>query len=638
MSRMTYRYVTGAESIGSASSQPHAQRRHPRVAWIAALLALLIVVTGCAGGVLAHPSAAPALPPSSPLALPAPHVVLGVETGENLYPGNPVEIWLAASGPQPVDEFRLSIDGADTGWTNRAALKDHQFAYEWTAGEPGVYAIVGEARDSRGRVGESRLELTVHPRPEPAIPVTGTTTAQEQEGDQDSAPAQDRPQSTSADSAPSVISTGTVVLPTYPQDAYRTQEIDADYNWPYYRFDRERYLEDAPLPANQAYQLVILENELLRILILPELGGRIWQVIHKPTGNAMFYQNPVVKPSPWGPANQLGWLGLGGIEWDLPVNEHGYDWGTPWAVRTFVDEDGAAVAEISTPDDGRFLAATVDVRLPPAAAYFEIEPHIQNVSDAPLQFDYWHSAMLAPGPVNQPSAELRFVLPGNAVRVHSSGDERLPGPGRVISWPQHGERDLSRLGDWDQYSGFFEYPAAHGPFAGVYDPAADAGAVRVFPADIARGSKVFGLGWGDALTSEYYTDDGSAYVELHGGLAPTFSDRAHLDAGEAVSWHERWYPVNGIGEFATAGDAGALAAQAVPGKVTLAFYPSEAFHGEVVAESPAGREVVRQALSAPAGFPAALELRDRAIDPDNLAVHLEDAAGRVVLSHTLETP
>ncbi len=225
-------------------------------------------------------------------------------------------------------------------------------------------------------------------------------------------------------------------LPTYPTEAYQSVQVDAAYDWPYVSFDRERFLLDDPAPANRLYGLVVLENEFLRVLILPELGGRIWQVVHKPTGHVMFYQNPVVKPSPWGPANQIGWEALGGLEWNLPVVEHGYDWGTSWDVQTFHDEDGAAVARLSTPQDGRLLAATIDVILPPDAAYFEIEPNIWNNSDAPLDFDYWHNAMLAPGTGNHPSPGLRFVLPGEAVRIHSTGDERLPGPDSVISWPR----------------------------------------------------------------------------------------------------------------------------------------------------------------------------------------------------------
>ncbi len=285
---------------------------------------------------------------------------------------------------------------------------------------------------------------------------------------------------------PAAVTEWTIRLPTYPVEAYQTRMIDPVYRWPYLRFDRDRFLLDDPAPEERTYRVVVLENETLQVLILPELGGRIWQVIHKPSATAMFYQNSVVKPSPWGPGNQLGWAGLGGIEWNLPVNEHGYDWGTPWEVQAFVSEDGVATATIATPDDGRLLAAKVTVTLSPGAAYFQIEPSIRNISDQALQFDYWQTAILAPGPANRPSANFRFIVPGEAVRIHSTGDPALPGPGGVMPWPLYDQRDLSRLGEWEQYLGFFEYPAAHGPFVGVYEPTADMGAVRVFPADVAR--------------------------------------------------------------------------------------------------------------------------------------------------------
>ncbi|MEZ4831074.1 MAG: hypothetical protein R2873_03560 [Caldilineaceae bacterium] len=104
--------------------------------------------------------------------------------------------------------------------------------------------------------------------------------------------------------------------------------------------------------------------------------------------------------------------------------------------------------------------------------------------------------------------------------VHSTEDSRLPAPGDAFTWPIYNNVDYSRLGNWTTYLGFFERPTAHGPFAAVYDHAADAGIVRIFPPQVTRGSKAFGLGWQSPLPSDLYTDDGSSYVELHGGLAP----------------------------------------------------------------------------------------------------------------------
>jgi hypothetical protein len=115
-----------------------------------------------------------------------------------------------------------------------------------------------------------------------------------------------------------------------------------------------------------------------------------------------------------------------------------------------------------------------------------------------------------------------------------------------MSWPVFEGRDLSRLGTWNRWLGFF-VPDVPAGFAGVYDEAADEGIVRVFPSHVARGVKGFAFGWADPIDPASYTDDGSAYVELHAGLAPTFDDAYRLAPGEVLTWSEWWYPIAGLG-------------------------------------------------------------------------------------------
>jgi len=233
----------------------------------------------------------------------------------------------------------------------------------------------------------------------------------------------------SIESAPAPAPVGTVVyyeesvsLPTYPIERYQTDEIDPEYNWPYKRFDIERFRVEAPSPERRTYRLLVLENAYIKILILPELGGRIWQVIHKPTGSPIFYQNDVVKPTHWGLTTQLGWLALGGIEWSLPVIEHGYDWGTPWGYIPLQHSEDLAAVTVFTPSDGRLLTASITISLRAGTAAFEIEPTLTNLADRKISFSYWHAAMLAPGSGKHPSASLRFLLPTNKVSLHSTGD------------------------------------------------------------------------------------------------------------------------------------------------------------------------------------------------------------------------
>src|SRR5919199_616506 len=41
---------------------------------------------------------------------------------------------------------------------------------------------------------------------------------------------------------------------------------------------------------------VILENDLLRVVIMPDLGAKIWQLTYKPKGKDLLWHNPRLKP------------------------------------------------------------------------------------------------------------------------------------------------------------------------------------------------------------------------------------------------------------------------------------------------------------------------------------------------------
>lgn len=420
----------------------------------------------------------------------------------------------------------------------------------------------------------------------------------------------------------------TLTIPTYPYAAFTTELVDPATGWSYRRFDREAYEASNPQPAPVVYRAVVLENEYLKLILLPELGGRIYQVIFKPTGSNQLYQNPVLKPSPWGPAEQGGWLAAGGIEWGLPVAEHGYAWGDSWGhITTTLGPDAAGVT-LFMPDAGH-LRADVDVILRAGEAAFTIQPRIVNPSGQAASYQFWLDAMLAPGPANRPGPNLRFILPTDQVTVHSRGDDFLPAAGEAMDWPVHDGVDVSRLGNWNDWLGVFERPAAHGPFAGVYDPDVDEGMVRVFPPAATPGSKIFAMGYAAPIDPAVYTDDGSAYVELQGGVTATYDEEATLAAGDSYTWRETWFPVAGIGGVSSADGNGALYVSPTDGGLTVGLFPVQALHGriEVIVD---GQTVGDEAASISPAQPWRREL-PAAAGASRVVVRFFDQSGAVVL-------
>jgi hypothetical protein len=484
-------------------------------------------------------------------------------------------IGAADAGP-----FAVEVNGVQQ--TVEAGLAAGQTASLWFEG----YAFGGETRvsiDPASQVTESNKANnsvsqmvpipTLPPTCTPPPAAAPTDTPIPPPTDTPIPPPTDTPKPAPPPAASVTMHEGQVTIPTYPYADFITEGWNETLKFAYTILDRGAYDASSPAPRDLAYRTLVVENEYLQLTFLPDLGGRLYEVVYKPTGHRETYRNPVLKPSPWGPPEQGWWLAAGGIEWCLPVEEHGYEWGIPWEMSTA--GDGKAIS-VSLRDTGvnveDRVRAQIVVKLDAGAAYFTIQPRIENPTSNPLAVKYWTNAMLAPGGQNAPSADLRFVLPGTvtAVTVHSRGDENLPAAGERMPWPVANGVDMSRLGNWNRWLGFFEDPAVGG-FIAVYDVGYDEGLVRVFPPDVAKGAKGFAMGWQDPIPPGTWTDDGSSYVEIHGGPAPTFADSVTIPAGGALQWTETWYPVAGLGGLHYANSVAALDLAAAGGQAQIAI-------------------------------------------------------------------
>ncbi len=354
----------------------------------------------------------------------------------------------------------------------------------------------------------------------------------------------------------------------YPFAAHLSAAPDPVYGGAVVRLNRAEYEASRPSPAPQTYRALIVENEYLRLAFLPELGGRLYQCAYKPTGQALFYNNRVLKPTYWGPLprDENWWLAAGGLEWAFPVHEHGYEWGAPWDTATQRQGDGVAIVLRRTSGD---LQAEVTVTLAAGEGRFTVTPRLTNIGACPLPVQFWANAMLAPGGATV-GPDVRLIFPAAQVIVHSTGDAALPREGETLSWPLAGGRDLSRYAEWRNWLGVFAtdpLPA----FVGVYDTRADLGVARVLSG--IGGAKLFGFG-ADFPDLATFADDGSSYVELWAGANRSFwpADDRLLAPGESLEWSETWIPIAGLGGFAAATREAVVRVEREGGRVMVAAY------------------------------------------------------------------
>lgn len=329
--------------------------------------------------------------------------------------------------------------------------------------------------------------------------------------------------------------TTTVTIPAYPYASFLEEALHQVSGVPYKRLRWEAYLASSPKPAPRDFLALVLENEFLRLTVLPELGGRLYRAVYKPTGQDLFYRNPVLKPTRWGPEEQGWWLAAGGMEWAFPTAEHGLEWGIPWGYAQKPLSRGVAVTLWDSQANDR-LRANVTITLVEGTAGFSLTFRIENPTATPRRFQFWVNAMLT-GQGNRVGPDTIFYLPTNQVIIHSTSDPNLPPPRGLISWPNAAGRDLSRYASWPDYLGVFAATATDRQ--GAYDPYTRLGILRTCQPEIAKGAKIF---VGRGLDPSLWTDDGSTYYELWGGVNRTFfpEDDLTLPPGGRLEWTELW--------------------------------------------------------------------------------------------------
>jgi len=434
-----------------------------------------------------------------------------------------------------------------------------------------------------------------------------------------------------------VVRETTLTLSAYPYQAYLKERIDPKYNSPLLWLDRAAYEASNPRPEPRTFRAVVMENDYLSLTVLPELGGRLFKCVFKPTGQNLFYQNPVLKPSCWGPLKreENAWLAAGGLEWVLPVNEHGYEWGTPWshAVERGAQETTVVLRDTKAKDR---LHAEIHITLPDDRGYFLVTPRLENPTSQPVAFQFWVNAALTLGSASA-SPNTEFVYPTERMIVHSTGDPALPGEQQSMSWPVYDGRDLSDYRNWRNWLGVF-VPNIQQPFAGAYNHDTGLGIARVFPADVAKGLKLFAFGAQFPARSEY-TDDGSEYWEMWGGPCRTFwpEDDVTLGPGQSLQWSEAWWPFAGIGGLDVANREAALKVSVQDGqmRVGVAVSKAQRIEARLLWNGQSFHQAGAQAAPQ-TPFLVRAPLPDGAKPPGKLTVEVRDQNGRSLIEYVKE--
>ncbi len=318
-------------------------------------------------------------------------------------------------------------------------------------------------------------------------------------------------------------------------------------------------------PVAKEWQAIHLENDYLRVMILPELGGRIHVGLDKTNGYDFFYRQNVIKPALVGLAGP--WIS-GGVEFNWPQHHRPGTY-MPVEVVREAGADGSITAWCGDHDPLDRLQGTHGICLHPSKSHIELKVRLYNRTPLRQTFLWWANMAVQVHERYQSffAPDVHYVA-DHAKRATSTfprcegiyyginyGTRAAEGvraeelPTRFVPPGDYPPNDLSWYANIPVPT---SYMALHseGDFFGGYDHRREAGLVHVANHHIAPGKKQwtwgngeFGYAWDRNLT-----DEDGPYVELMAGVyTDNQPDFSFLAPGEVKTFSQYWYPIQRMG-------------------------------------------------------------------------------------------
>jgi tetratricopeptide (TPR) repeat protein len=347
-----------------------------------------------------------------------------------------------------------------------------------------------------------------------------------------------------------------LTLPTYrldppdPNPRFYTHESYQGAQKRIYPYPMQDGVTD--IREEKTYKALYLENEYIKLCILPELGGRLFYATDKTNNYEIFYRQHVVKPA------LIGMLGAwisGGIEWCV-FHHHRNTTYMPVDYALAENADGSKTIWFGETERRHRMKWLIGITLYPGKSYIEASVKLDNRTAYPNSILYWANVAVH---VND---DYQVIFPPSvtAATYHSKND--------FAHWPIANESyrgvdyrgvDLSWWKNHPEPVSFFAWDKQE-DFMGGYDHGKEAGVVHVADHHVVCGAKLWE--WSPGPTGRMWdkilTDADGPYAELMvGAFSDNQPDYSWIKPHEVKTFKQYWYPVREIDGFKYANLQGA---------------------------------------------------------------------------------
>jgi tetratricopeptide (TPR) repeat protein len=294
---------------------------------------------------------------------------------------------------------------------------------------------------------------------------------------------------------------------------------------------------------DQEYVGLFLENKYLKIMILPELGGRVQLAYDKLRQRHFVYYNQVIKPALVGLTGP--WIS-GGIEFNWPQH-HRPSTFEPVDFRLAENPDGSCTVWVNEVERMFGTKGLTGFTLHPDRAYLEIKAQLYNRTALPQTFLWWAN------PAVRVNDDYQSVFPPdvNAVFDHGKRDvSSFPiATGTYYKVDYAPGTDISRYRNIPVPTSYMAINSDY-DFVGGYEHDTQAGLLHVADHHVSPGKKQWTWGHGDfgQAWDRNLTDEDGPYIELMTGMfTDNQPDFSWLMPYEEKSFTQYFLPYQALG-------------------------------------------------------------------------------------------
>jgi tetratricopeptide (TPR) repeat protein len=294
---------------------------------------------------------------------------------------------------------------------------------------------------------------------------------------------------------------------------------------PIYPYTLNETLTDRKV--DKTYNAVVLENRFIKVLVLPEIGGRLHGALDKTNNYTWLYWQPTIKP---GLISMTGAWISGGIEWNFP-HGHRPSCFMPVDHRIVNHADGSATVWVGETEPVYRMRWLVGMTIFPEKSYIRCDYILVNPTDQKQSYQFWATA------ATHANEWTQAQYPGDMVTGH--------GKHEFWNWPVNDGVDLTWWKNVPNASSFFAFNNPSDWF-GSYDHKAQGGTVHVANHYTMPGKKLWTWGSGPSgrIWEDILTEGGGPYFEPQAGAwSDNQPDNHWLAPNEVRTTHDYWYPV-----------------------------------------------------------------------------------------------